>query len=363
MSHYEERLQSDLDEIRSRVRKLGAGVNAAIENAANALIRRDGDLAASVILGDLPINRGTREVDRLCHLVVARHLPSAGNLRFVSSTMRLMVALERVGDYAVTIAREAVQLSADAPERLRRDIEAMADRSRATLRQSLQAYDEGSADLARGAKSLTGEKRSAFHGVFTDLLDEAERSDRSMKDLFALLIVINRLERIGDQAKNICEETIFAATGETKAPKVYRVLFVDRTNTLKSVMAAAIAKRAYANSGSFESAGWQPGSEREAAVTAFLDQHGLASDADAPRELVPTHEVLNDYHVVVALEDGLIPRIAEIPFHTVIVHWEVGPGPAAAADLTAADVVTAVHRDLTVRIRDLMETLRGPEPA
>ena len=70
----------------------------------HALLTRDRELAAEVILGDLPINREVRAIDALCHAFVARHLPSAGHLRFVSSVLRLNVELERIGDYAVTIA-------------------------------------------------------------------------------------------------------------------------------------------------------------------------------------------------------------------------------------------------------------------
>ena len=72
-----------------------------------------------------------------------------------------------------------------------------------------------------------------------DLVREGERRSRPLKELFALLIILHRMERVADQAKNICEETIFAATGETKPPKTYNILFVDRGNDLASQLAGS----------------------------------------------------------------------------------------------------------------------------
>ena len=111
MTHYEERLEEDLAHLREGVVAVGEKVQHAMEHAVRALLQGDRELAYATVLGDLPINRDVRALDRQCHVFVARHLPSSGHLRFVSSVMRLNVALERIGDYAVAISREAVQLT------------------------------------------------------------------------------------------------------------------------------------------------------------------------------------------------------------------------------------------------------------
>ena len=98
MSHYEERLQADLDEIRERVKAVGDEVIDAVGNACRSLLNVDRALAAETILGDLPVNREIRAIDQRCHAFVVRHLPSAGILRFVSSVLRLTVAIERIGE-------------------------------------------------------------------------------------------------------------------------------------------------------------------------------------------------------------------------------------------------------------------------
>ncbi|MEC7584220.1 MAG: PhoU domain-containing protein, partial [Planctomycetota bacterium] len=87
-NHYEERLQQDLTQIESLVAQVGVKIEEAITNAVRALLTLDRSMAGSVIVGDYLVNRQTRELDRLCHAFVARHLPSAGHLRYVSSVLR-----------------------------------------------------------------------------------------------------------------------------------------------------------------------------------------------------------------------------------------------------------------------------------
>ena len=112
MSHYEKRLEEDLSTIRNRIEAVAETIEAALHKAVHATLKGDRRLANQIVLDDKPINREIRAIDKLCYAFIARHLPSAGHLRFVSTVLRLNVELERIGDYAVAIAREAVQLSA-----------------------------------------------------------------------------------------------------------------------------------------------------------------------------------------------------------------------------------------------------------
>jgi len=122
MSHYEERLANDLDRINSGVRNLAALVERGLKDSMHALLDGDAQLANFTVLRDNRINRASREIDRLCHAFIARHLPGAGHLRLISAVIRLNVALERIGDYAVTISRESLQLSSPPSGRLAREL-------------------------------------------------------------------------------------------------------------------------------------------------------------------------------------------------------------------------------------------------
>lgn len=355
MSHYEERLQADLDRLRSRVVAQGEAVERALERATRAFLAADRQTAAEVMLGDNPINRTAREIDRLCHAFVARHVPSAGHLRFVSSVMRMSIALERVGDYAVTISRETAQASTVPPEAIAADIEMMGVQGRMVLHQAIEAFRSSSADLARGTLALSSQQGRTFHRVFTDLLREGQRGTRAIEDLFGILVVLYRLERVGDQAKNLCEDVIFLATGQMKPPKVYSILFLDARNTFLSQMAEAVAHKAFPESGRYASAGWAPADRLDARVADFLDSRGFDVRAAGTTWLDASHEALADVHVIVSLEGDARPHIPNLPFHTVLTLWDVGD---PAAEPTEA-VLEAAQRRLSERIRALMETLRG----
>ena len=353
MSHYEERLERDLERIRERVAQAGIHVDEALRAAERTFRTGDRNLASETILGDHRINREIREIDKLCHAFVARHLPSAGHLRLVSSVLRINVELERIGDYAVTVCREAVQLTKPPPSSIFEDLEVMAEQGRTMLAQAMQAFREGNPDLARGTMAMAKQASALTHKMWQDLLREGEKESRPISDLFALLIILNRLERVSDQAKNICEETVFAATGETKEPKVYSVLFVDETNTRWSQIAEAYARKSYPESGVYRSAGWSPGTEIDEETRAFLHASGLDFDGASPTAIADLPAGLAEFDVVVGLGQNAHRHLDETPFHTTIVQWDI-------SDEEAAPSLESGFAALTLEIRDLMETLRGP---
>ena len=361
MSHLEQRLQSDLDEIRAGVESIGSDVRAALKASIHALVVGDVDLAGKTILGDLAINRAVRELDRKCHAFVAVHLPSAGHLRYVSSVLRLNVALERVGDYAVTICREIVQLQQKPPEAVLRDADLVGDQVRKVLGQATEAFDQGNAELARGTIGMTDQVEATFQKVFEDLVAAGDAGTSLIKDLFGLLVVINRLGRVSSQAKNICEETIYAATGETKAPKVYRVLFVDSGNTGMSRIAEAYARKAFPESGRYASAGWSAAETNDPRVGLFMEKKGLELRPGAPVALADRADEINDFHVVVGLEPGIREHLTPIPFRTVVLDWGADPIPS---DLDRERFEAALESaTATVRghVRELVEKLRGKD--
>lgn len=362
MSHiYEERLENDLTQIRTRVAELAASVEEAVQHAVQAVLRLDRPLANTLILGDLPINRASRALDRQCHYFIARHLPSAGHLRYISSVLRVNIALERIGDYAVTLAREAKTLSQPLDADVRRDLELLADEALAMLHQALQAFDERNADLARGTMGYAYQVDHTFSGTFDLLIRKGEEQTRPLIDLFAALIIFNRLERVSDLAKNICEETIFAVTGETKPPKKYRILFLEEADDCRSQLAVAMARKAFPESGTYTSAGLQPAEAVNPACVRFMEAHGLALSDARPRRFDSIPEDWKANHVVVSLQGPVDRYLGDVPFHTVALQWDVPEPPADGGTPEGQAAYEALYRDLSARITDLIETLHGEE--
>lgn len=361
MTHYEQRLEEDLSTIRNRVKEVARQIELGLKNAIHAALTCNRQLANQVILGDLPINREIRAIDKNCHGFVARHLPSAGHLRFVSSVLRLNVELERIGDYAVAIAREAVQLSTTPSGPVAGDIQLIADQALRMFRQAMESFNDGNAELARGTKGMANQVESTYQKVFGDLIQEGEKGSRPIKDLFALLIIFNRLGRVSDQAKNICEDTLFAVAGETKSEKIYRILFVDERNDAISQLAVAYGRKAFPDSGKYSSGGWNPADRLLPALEVFLESQKMDSGDLAPRRLDYTTEELADFHVIVALGHDAASQIEEVPFHTVLLEWDIEPVPADLDAERANAWLEEVSQALKQHLRELIETLRGAE--
>ena len=363
MTHSENQLKEELSAIRDRVKGVAKEIELGLENAVLATLTLDRQLASRVVLGDKPINREIRAIDQMCHGFVARHLPSAGHLRLVSSVLRLNVELERIGDYAVAVAREAVQLSAIPGDSVGADIQLIADQALQMFRQAMESFNDGNTQLARSTKGMATHIESTYQKIFIDLVREGERGTRSIKDLFALLVIFNRFGRVSDQAKNICEDTVFAVSGEAKGEKVYRILFVDERNDAISQLAAAYARKAFPESGKYASAGWDPAARLLPSLEPFLQAEGMKSENLAPRGLDYTSSELADYHVIVALDQAVGPHIEEIPFHTVFLEWDIQPVPHNLETERATARLEAAAQELKGNLSELMGLLRGEDAA
>ena len=359
MSYYEQRLQRDLDDIHARFARIAAEVEQAIADALRTVLAGDEDLAYRTILNDERINREVRELDRLCHKFVAVHLPSAGPLRRMSSVIRTNIQLERLGDYAVIICREAVQLSRPPEGAIARELEMMSIDARRTLHQAIGAFVDENGEVARATMHLADTVEHTMDAIYEALLGAG--SPVETRDRVAMFVVFNMMKRVWDQAKNICEETVFAVYGEQKAPRVHNILFVDRDNGCASPMAEAIARKAHGERARFRSAGQDPAAEPDSRMVTFMERHGFDMSATAPRALADELAHLDRYYLVVSLDGPVRSYVPSVPFHTSALAWDVGTVGAEVGDEDAAQRLETLYRDLAVRIDDLMLILRGGE--
>jgi len=357
MSHFEERLERDLTRIRKRVAEMASQVETAVKNALHALQTGNNRLAAATVLADHPINRNMRDIDRLCHGFIALHLPSAGHLRLLSSFIRANIELERIGDYAVTIAREALQLSEPPSGSMAHVLERLGSETRLMLHQSVKALNDLNAEMAKSTMILEEHMENDLDIVYAELMANDERS--AVKNTLASFVIFSQLKRVADQAKNICEETVFAITGETKAPKVYNILFVDEDNSCLSQMAEAMARKYFPGSGNYTSGGARPARALNPAMAAFMDTHGISLGNARPKPLEMTPLELTTQHVIISLQGPVKSFFEQIPFHTTPLEWDIASLAEGADADRIENWLEDSYRDLGVRIRELMETLRG----
>ena len=351
MKHYEARLQADLNLIRDRVGALAEGVRGAVERAVQGVIARDVDAMYDVILGDGAFNRETRGIDTACHAFVARHVPAAGHLRFVSSVLRMTISIERIGDYAVTMSRVGVHLDEDLSEEVVNNLSSLADQVSQMLGVATRAFLVGDPDLAKQTKKLAKAIDVTHDRILVEALQG--RTGQSMRDVARLMTVFDKLERVSDQAKNICEEVVFITTGETKVSKHYQVLFLDKDGTFMAPLAAALAGRAFPESGTYICASLNPGDAYAPLLGELSDLVSMNMPSDGPEALAPLAPSPAKYHVIVTvnLDAAARPRI---PFHSILQKWTIDEPQDLAGARQAVN-------ELSAHIQSLMEALRGPD--
>jgi len=358
MSHLEERLEHDLTEIRDQVAHLGANAEQAMDGALRALHTADDNLAFTTILSDLPINRQMRKIDRMCHSFIAVHLPSAGHLRLISSVIRANIILERIGDYAVTIAREAVQLG-DVPDgHMSTELKNISAEAMAVLSESISAFNTANAERAREAIALAQRVEHDMDGIYAELLDQGdENSSGCSRNTLIYLIIFSQLKRVSDQAKNLAEETIFIDTGETKKPKVYRILFVDKDSSCLAPMAQLIARKVFPDIGEYSYGGVKAADDLNSDMVSFMRERGFDLSGARPLQLNSSREALSEYHVIVGLDQKVSKAVDKVPFRTSALNWKHLEIPAG----TGQDAWEDLHKNLALQIRELLTLLRGSE--
>jgi len=347
MTHLEERMEVDLNQIREWVWKIGQDVEIALKNSKKTIVLRDEALAYSTVLGDQPINRDSRECDRLCHMFIARYLPGAGILREMASTIRVNVALERVGDYAVTICREAMQLPDGLPEKFAIKLDHLADQSIDILLQSRTAFRNGNAELAAALIKTANRVQTGMDPIYEELF--AEDPNLSGREMMALFVIFNLLKRVADQAKNICDQTVYAVRGIAKMPKVYKILFLDQPGVGLGQLAVSIGRKNFPETGAFVCA--VPGHSNPPSdeLCEFLRETGLPDNDLETEPLEALEHDFAEFTIIVSLKGRVSDYIPVVPFHTTPLNWTVSP----SADLPEQ------YRLLRSEITELVTLLAG----
>lgn len=349
MSHLEERMEADLNQIRDWLWTIGDDVENALREAKKMLLLRDDERAYEIILGDHPINRASRTCDRMCHTFIARYLPGAGALREMASTIRVNVVMERMGDYAVTICREALQLESPLPEKFSVRIDALADDAIQILSESRKAFREGNAERAIALMQAAKRMEGRMDGFYQELFAADDRMDGTT--MMVIFVVFNMFKRVADQAKNICDQTVFAVQGIAKLPKVYRILFLDQPGSGTGQLAAAIGRHSFPETAEFTSA--TPGASEPVSATLqeFLQDTGLPDSELDTEQLEALEHDLSNYIIIISVNGPVSDYVKQVPFHTSALNWTLPDNSDRASQ----------YRHLRRQITDLVTLLAGNE--
>jgi len=196
-----------LDNARLDVVRLGALTLDAIRSATHALERRDGALAARVIAGDDEIDDTRRRVEAACIELIWKQQPVASELRAIAGALQIVTDLERIGDYAVDISKNAIKLI-DVPIRPASvEIGQIAAVSQTMLADAMRAYREGDAVAADSVIERDDEVDRLYRSGIEALQSEMQADSGVVPAGTILLFVLATIERVGDRAQNIAWKT------------------------------------------------------------------------------------------------------------------------------------------------------------
>ncbi len=358
-SHYEQSLERDVSRIRGKVSEMAKLAEDALTACIGALVAQDRKKAYSVILRDRRIDELEKEVDRLCLEFLVRQQPVARHLRFAYITIKVNLELERVGDYAESIARQIIKLTKTSASVPMERFQQLAAISIPMLRDAVKAFVTGDADLARDVMRREAETDVLRSQINADVFQLVQDKLIPQEAANPLQTIARRYERAADQATNIAEEVIYMVTGED--PKAHggdtwRMVFIDEHNHCRSQLAEAIANQLEQPHFIFASAGLDP-QPIDPATASFLESKGIAPRNPQSKGIGQLPN-LDAAQIIVAL-DPAAKRAFPKPTKAICLDWSL-PDPSTMTDPAERQAAfEKTYSFLYEQISDLCEGVLG----
>ena len=205
----ETRFEKESQELKESLLIMAAFVEEAISDAVQSLVKRDSDLAQKTFEGEDKINAMEIAIDDSCLKLLALRQPMAADLRFITSAMKIVTDLERMGDQAVNIAERAISLNQEPQLKPYIDIPRMAEIAQSMVKDVLDAFVNRDSKLARSVCERDDVVDGLNDQVVRELLTYMMSDPKAIARAVKLIIVARCLERIADHATNIAEDVIF----------------------------------------------------------------------------------------------------------------------------------------------------------
>ncbi len=185
-----------------------------MHNSIRSLVERDSDLAAKVIEEDKTVNALEVVIDEDCIRLIALRQPRAGDLRFITTAMKIITDIERIGDLAVDISERALELNQEPILKPYIDIPRMSEAAQRMLKEAIDAFVNKDPELAlkvcRDDDFIDDLNRQIFRELLTFVMEDPHTISRAVR----ITYVSKYLERIADHATNIAEMVVYMVKGK-----------------------------------------------------------------------------------------------------------------------------------------------------
>jgi phosphate transport system protein len=229
--HIVKAFDEQLEGLTNMIARMGGIAEGQIAGAIQAVIKRDADLAASVVETDHRVDVLEREIDEQAVSLLALRQPMASDLRTVVSALRIASDVERIADYAANVAKRAIALAQMAPVRPVFQIPRMGMVARDMVRDVLDAYVTHNVQKAVAVWNRDEELDEIYSSLFRELLTYMMEDPRNITACTHLLFIAKNIERIGDHVTNIAETIHYLVVGKPllgERPKGDFTSFVTR---------------------------------------------------------------------------------------------------------------------------------------
>lgn len=214
---------TDLESLKNSLTEMGRNSADAVENVLEALCVADADAAAAIVKGDARINNMERDIEHRCMTLLLRQQPVAGDLRRISTAMKVVTDIERIGDHAADIAEiipHLVTVRKEGDPAVSQAI-AMGKKAHQMILDALDALTAEDENAARRVIAADDEVDYDFNAIKHQLAQEIAEDPGKVDAALDLLMVIKYLERIGDHAVNVAEWVQFMRTGRYKDESMF----------------------------------------------------------------------------------------------------------------------------------------------
>lgn len=213
VTHTDKTFENELRELREKLLDMGARVERQIADSMRALTERDSKLAEMVRERDAELNRLEVDIDNLCRKMLALRQPAASDLRLITTALKIVTDLERIGDLAVNIAERALDLNQAPPLAQYQDLPRLAELAQRQVKKALDSFV--AADPVMAEEVLHGDDHvdDLFLKIFNELVAFMLEDARYIRRAMNLMFVAKHLERVGDHALNLAEMVIYMVRG------------------------------------------------------------------------------------------------------------------------------------------------------
>jgi phosphate transport system protein len=214
IGHTDKAYEAELRALREKLLAMGGLVEKAIASSVRALVERDAALAEDVKIRDRDVNRIEVEIDSACRRLLALRQPAASDLRFITTALKIVVDIERMGDLAVNVAERAHELQTAPPLGPMHDLARIAELAEEQLKSALDAFVTGDVEKAEVVVGSDGIVDALYHKIFNDMILLMMEDPKTTRRATAVMFAAKHLERFADHAVNVAEMVVFLVRGQ-----------------------------------------------------------------------------------------------------------------------------------------------------